>query len=550
MADATIFRHVITLDGVDVSLQVTGEGSVNAEESTACIANFVIMPNAGTISAGDYVGVPVTIDHVLIDTLGVVISTTRIFTGTVDTAIYNPRTGLTSFTCTDDLQAKFEAKTQAQIDAILVNGRWSKAVFGEFRDGYRYFEDRLSTYPQSYDYNADGVTGTLVDWAAKATADFTYIENTIYDDSISYSITPKRDLANTYTITYNYRFGRLLHRNHSYSWFLYFCPYFEQSHELPSKDMITTAATSAGWNISTVIEFKELLPSTPDPCGTGANWVVSNEVKDSLALGANWTASRRWSQTATENYTITVDAPQSVAWLGSIPFNEQASNNTDLDADGWSEGTDIPTGRTNSIGDIVIDKYDRTVSDNDIETLIARARTEILDSHRANHVTATIELNPLLQRFHTVALNSNGIDARGKVYSYTHRFSDSDGYARTEVTISVSLNGGAAGSGDSPITAPAAPDTDPTSTAPSSSTELGTYIGNDDTAPDYDDTWEGFTGNYSIAVGTPTPEQIYPRQFRIVTPDINQDSVDAVEGDSSSTYSFDIPNELLTITVS
>lgn len=543
-----VWTPVVSVGGVDISASVTGSIRVEADESASVIAEFVMRPGAGSISAGDWLGAAVTIDYRAVVGVGAVQS--NIFTGTVDQALYDPNARLTTFNCTDDMQGKFEAMTQAEIDALIVNSRWSKAVFGDYKDGWLYLENVLSTYPQSYDYNVDGVTGTLVDWAAKVTPDFSYDDTSIIDKSIKYSIIPKRELFNKYTITYSYRFGRLLHRDHIFSWSRKFCPYLAKSHELPSREMIMTAATSAGWNVTSEIVFDELPPTNSDPCSSGSAWVLTEAAKELLTLGAIWAASKRWSQDATEEYTITVQAPQSIAWLGEIAYTEAASNQTELNADGWADGIKTPIGRRNSQGDTVQDKYDRTVSDNDIETLIARARTEILASHRTNFVTANIELNPLLQRFHTVRLDANGIVGQGKVASYSHVMDIDRGEAISSVKIAVSLNGGSASGGNTFIEPPTAPNTDPVSAGPQSRTYLETRLGGDDSVPVFDDAWNGFTGNYSEIVGTPTDDQFYQRRFKVTTPDINQDAIDAADGVTAATYSYNIPNETLTITVS
>ena len=547
----TRWTSVITLDGVDISGKITGEITVEAEESTSRIAEFIMQPDAGVISAGDWLAKTVTIDYKTVDSAGLTLTQNRLFTGKVDHAVYNPNTKLVSFACSDNLQADFEAKTQAQIDAIILNSRWSEAAFGEYEDGWLYFEDLLKTYPQSYDYNVDGVTGALVDWAAKVTPDYSYDSTSIFDGTIDYSITPRRQLFNEYTLNYSYRFDRLKHREHSFSWAdIAFCGYFGQSHTLPTREMIIGAATGAGWNVQLPILFGSLLPSDPDPCNTGSAWSITEELREQLAISASWQATKRWKQSATENYVLTVSAPQSVAWLGTIAYEEQASGQTETDSEGWAGDNATPTGRTDSLGDIVQDKYDRTVSDNDIETLIARARTEILSSHRENYVEAEIELNPLLERFHTVQLSDKGITGKGKVFKYTHTLDHDEGSAITTIKIAVSLNGGAAASGDSTIAAPSAPDTDPVIAVPSSSTTLTSRIGNDDTVPAYDSAWDGFTGNYSAPVGAPAANQIYPRQFKVTTADIDQEAIDHIEAEKTQAYSFDIPDETLTITVS
>jgi len=546
----TNWTLVVTLDGVDVSSKITGNARVEAEESTSRIASFLYQPSPGSISAGDWLGVSVAIDYKTVDGIGNTLSINTIFTGIVDQALYDPITQLTAFDCTDDMQGKLEAMTPLQIDEIILGSRYSTAVFAEYKDGWLYFENVISTTPKSYDFNADGVTGTLVNWAAKLMPDFDFDSGSIIDNSISYSIAPRRDLFNSYTIDYSYRFTRLHHRNHQFNWGLKFCPYFAKSHELPTKDMVRSAVNSAGWLVNGAIDLQSLIPSSADPCGGGFAWSVTDEVRDLLALGAKWKASKRWDQEITENYTLIIQAPQSISWLGEVAYSEQASNETAFDSSGWSDGNTTPSGRINSISDVVQDKFSRVTSDNDITALIARAKTEILESHRANHVVATVLLVPMLERFHTVRLDADGVVGQGKVFKFVHDMDIDSGQATTTIDIAISLNGGASRIFDDAILPPTPPDSDPESIAPDRSTTLDTHIGGDDSVPDYDEEWDGFTANYSFVYGSPSADQFYTRRFKVVTPAINQDSIDHVDAIKTQSYQFNIPNETLTITVS
>ncbi|MBL1422426.1 MAG: discoidin domain-containing protein [Alphaproteobacteria bacterium] len=541
---ASKWQAVVTVDGIDMSDKVTGRITVEAEESTSRIANFKIYPNAGAISTRDFFGVPVTINY------KTATAEDCIFTGLVDKALNDPSTGLISFECTDDMQVKIEALSQDEIDSLIMGSRWSNAVFGDYKDGWLYLENLLDTHPQAFDYNADGVTGTLVDWAAKLEADFSYDSDSIVSSSINYQMMPRRNLSNEFVIDYQYRFNRLKHREHDFAWpGVGFCTYAAQAHKLPDKNMIYAAASSAGWLVQPPLTYTNPPASGYEICGIGTGvWVINEKVRKLLVLSASWTAIKRWTQTATEVYTITVKAPQSIDWVGVNSVAERASNATDIDATGWTDGYDTPSGRTDSINDIVQDGFDRDVSDNDMETLIARARTEILSSHRSNYVSADVELAPQIERFHTVRLSANGITGQGKVFQFMHSLNVDTAEALTTIRIAISVNGGGDADGDTVISAPAAPDTDPLISAPDDSTILATRIGNDDSVDDYDALWEGFTSDYSYTVGTPSANQKYPRRFQVKTPNINQEAIDAIEAKSVSEFSFDIPNEILTVT--
>ncbi len=551
-----IWKQIITLDSVDISDSITGEIEVEAEQSTARIASFNMMPPSGTVSAGDWLGVGVTIDFAELNSSGGIVSQTRIFTGIVDEALYNPQTRLTAFECTDDAQGKAEAQTQAELDALIVGSRYSESEFGEFENGWLHLENLLKTVPKAYDYNADGVTGTLCDYAAKSTADYTYTSNGIVDGSISYALAPRRHLFNESTITYQYRFTRLKHRAHDFTWDMglawSFCDdYIGNGHILPSREMIISAAAGAGWPLQGEVTTGQL-PASGVVCGS-VNWLITDETRAQLAISAEWTNVRRWTQEVTETYTLIVNAPQSKTWLGTVAVDKQGNSTTESETEGWTDSTETPAGRTDSQGDIVIDGYDRTLSDNDIETLIAIERVSILQAHRANYVEAMIPINPAIERYHTVSLTDNGISGQGKVSTVRHSMDTDSGEAYSTIQIAISLNGGEDAIIDTTIAAPTAPDTDPDITPPSTSTALPTHIGNDLGVPDYDEDWLGLTVSYNSFIGippnVPTAEQIYPFRFRVDTIDIDQEAIDHAEATATGTYSFDVPNETLTVTV-
>jgi len=81
--------------------------------------------------------------------------------------------------------------------------------------------------------------------------------------------------------------------------------------------------------------------------------------------------------------------------------------------------------------------------------------------------------------------------------------------------------------------------------APSASTTLQTRIGGEVGAPPYDADWTGYTGNASIIAGG---TETYPNRFRIVTPDIEDESRDEVTGASTGTViAVGVPDDTLTV---
>lgn len=548
----------VSIGGIDVSHRITSEVVIEAEESASRIASFTMKPAEGiVVDIGDWLGSPVEIDYVY-DPEGSP-SITRIFTGIINWPDYNPVTRLVRFDATDNLQGHFESKTEAEILTAISGGKYATAVFGEREDGWQQAMDVLSTVPKSYDLNRDGVTPILADWAA-GSADYSYDEADIIDGEVSLELARFRDLVNRVAIKYQYRYTRLHHREHTFGWnwgVTGFCEWYSDTFELPNRDMINSAANDAGWKIKGGgggfsvgeggIYFQTLPPSGTYNCNGQVLWSISEELMDQLVVNASWTAVKRWTQTITESYEIVVEDASSISKYGLSYYEDGAGSQEDYDDAQWdaSTGSDTPVWPQDAIGDYVYDVLDRADSDNTIETLLQMASVKILASHRNNLLGCTVLIEPTLERWHTVSIDAGNVAGTGKIFSYIHRLDTANGSATTTLKIAISKSD-VVGASDA-LTAPIPPSTEPTHAAPASGTVLPTRIGNDDTADDYSEAWTGYTGNYSVAHGSPSEAQIYPRRIRIDTPEIEDEARNEIEATATATYNVQCPNEYLVI---
>ena len=99
------WKAVVTLDNVDIASNLFGSIEVECEESVARIASFTMYLQSGAINPGDWLGKPVTINYQTLNSTGVVLTDDRIFTGTVDVALYDPVLSRVDFECTDSLRS-------------------------------------------------------------------------------------------------------------------------------------------------------------------------------------------------------------------------------------------------------------------------------------------------------------------------------------------------------------------------------------------------------------------------------------------------------------
>jgi len=548
-----LWQIAVTLGGADVSTTVVNQIQVEAEEFSARVATFSIIPATGAVDVNEWTGKAVTINFLTVNSAGATLTDTRIFTGTVDLPMYDPQSGLVSFACTDGLQERFEGMTEAAIVTELT-GYYSESVFGESEDGWQYAQDVLSTVPKGFDLNADGSTGVLTAWAAKGTADYSYTEATVYGGSVTTDLTRRRNLHNKNTTTFEYRFSRSCHREHSYSWAppsWDFCTWLGDSHTLPNRDMINSAADGAGWGVQSAISFGQL-PSSGPYCLPVHVWIISESLRGQLAISASWVGVKRWAQTVTETYTLTVQAPQSITHFGTIDITSKGALSTDYSDSSWENSTDLstPAGSTqNSINDYIIERADRVASVAALATKLNLMATDILRGHRENFVSWAIELNPDIERSHTLSINAHvpdgrGIEAKGKAYRVAHTIDLDTGDAFTSLVIAVSKTGTATPPSADTLTPPSAPATVPAISTPSGSTMLGTQIGGHTGNPAHDPNDDGYSGNYSVITGGNT----YPVQFKVDTAAIEDEARNEITGAVSQTYEIIIPDETLVIT--
>ena len=545
----------VLLGGSDVTSTVTGIIDVEAEESTARIAEFSLLPS-GVIDVNDWIGKTASIDFLTYNAAGATLTDNRIFTGNVALPVYSVQSGMVTFRCTDSLQERFEGMTSAAILSELT-GYYHSSSFGERVDGWQYAEDVLSTVPKGFDLNADGVTGALTAWEAKATPDYSLSSSDIIDGSLSVDLANRRDIVNKITIDFDYRFSRSVHREHDYAWVIPswdFCTYYADTHNLPNREMVTQAAEGTGWAIQGPISYGELPDSGSPMCGGNpVVWIIHPDLQDQLVTSAGWTGIKRWSQTVTETYTMTVQAPQSITHFGEIALTEEGSYTTEYDDSSWesSEDTATPVSATqNAINDWVIDRADRTESNNAIQTKLNLKSTSILKAHRENFVSWEMPLLANVERSHTFYVNAatadnRSIESKGKCYKFTHELDIDSGSAVTGIIIAVSKTGTATPPTPDSLIQPSAPSTVPAISAPASTTALQTQLGGKTGTPVHDTNKDGFSGNYTAQ---DYAAEIYPFQFRADSYDIEDEARNEITGTTVQNYNIVIPDETLVIT--
>lgn len=532
----------VIIDGIDQTAKLTGTVQVDIDEGKARTSTFSLLITSSVTALIGWVNKSVVIKSDIDSTIKTE------FTGIIDTPAFDVETGITSFSCTDNMQESFETKTKAQIDAIIT-AYWSEAVFND-SEGWEYAQERMSTIPSALDMdelNAIRVTA----WAAKATPDYTFTDaGYIYQSLKNNEIANRRNIVNAVNISVDYRYKRLKERQFIYdlddgiadgAWV---CSENANPYPIPSKARVDDAINGAGWEILSDIVYQELPPSgLYSPCEVA---FIKNEA---FCRGATVTLGSRYTQNITEKYTIRVESADSIDAMGEIAVTKTASTVTDFDtkafddsliANGWG---DYGTPLTDVNNDSYVNKDNDTDRQSALDTIINEAKTRILATHRNTEVTLELPYHQNIDVIHTVLINSAKLTAKGKASRVVKTIDTFSGLATCLVTIKLSKKFGVGTPGieDPPVT----PDGLPTTTDTQIVDITPVYhLGGQDTQDVlYDSSWAGWIADYSVV--TNPLHVAYPKEFVVNTPAITLNSIDNIEPTDNSLINVTIPDDTL-----
>lgn len=528
--------------GQNLTAQLTGTITVDREEGAAGIAGFDLFIAPGVpVTPPDWKGGAVSIDY--ISTTQGETTETRRYTGSISQASWDPVSRVLSCECSDQLQQRTEALSVAAIDA-LVGGYWSADVFEpvEGRSRWDYALERLSTRPVSLDCSPTGGL-RVTSWYATA-PHFVFGPGTTLYQSVDLQQGDLDRTINRVEIEFSYRYSRLWQRNKNYRWespetqgqtgLGGFCLWRSNSHELPTKEMIEDAAADNSETLLSPVYY-ELPLTLPDPCGDGNPWI---NTFDDLLLGVSWIGARRWVQTVTETYRLTLATTAGEAEPSRIV--QRAGYTVDIESDRADEWTSEPILGGNSGTTDLSDETRRAAAMN---VALRAGQTEIIAAHRETTLTWQVPASLALgiDLTHTLELNDQGAHAIGKCRRIMDSFDLASGEAITTISIAVMRGGGVS----DPMTLPPRLGAAPGGGGPGGEvpanilpTQLGGRIG----SPVYDEELDGFAGNYSSV--TPGLE-LFPRRIEAVTDEIAAEDRDERQLETDRLYRVGIPNDLL-----
>ncbi|MCY1275483.1 hypothetical protein D9M68_254080 [compost metagenome] len=536
------WRLRLLVGGDDLTGQLTGAVDVDREENAAGVAGFTVCLPPGPVVPTDWLGKAVAIDYISRDRDGLV-TEARLYTGQLEMPAWNATSRLLGCECSDGVQQRVEAMPIEAIDA-QVGGTWSPDVFEpvEGRSRWDYAQERLSTRPAALDCSPTGEI-RVTNWAAQS-PHYVFGPGTTLHESLQIELQPHGAVINRVEIEVDYRWSRLYQFNQAFEWAHPnaspggFCQWRVWTTDLPTTEMFVEGVESASMKLVGGVTGNRLPLSAADPCLTGQPW---KNTYNNLWLVASVSGARRWAQTVTEHYTLTLTAPGGEDGSSTQVISRDSAA-FEIESDRVEEWQDAdPDGDTRV--ESLADEARRTEA---LTCLLHRGATELLDAHRGTTVSWQVPTDLVLgiDLIHTLQL-SDFADATGKCRRIQHQLDLGAGTAITTLSIAVSRGGGE----NDPLVVPAAPDTDLPPLDDSSETlqtQLGGRLNNPVTGnpiPPYDEELPGFSGNWD-AKDDLTAEE-FPRQLRLESLEIGAEYTDEATGEVATTYRVGIPNDQL-----
>ncbi len=431
---------------IDESL-IAGLISVRRKEGESALMDFTLITASGVQDINQYTGKTVRLD-VIADS-GVY----PLFYGKTDYPVIDLTNSRITFNCSNNRKELIN-----DLDVSFI-GNWSSAIFNETDTPSDELDQRLKTTAQTLDFDVLN-NHTLNDINPKPSNDFTLQDDDVFYRKPSVSVVSSSEIVNNVSISFDYRYQRLRHRERQYQvGTATFCEVSTGVGEFMNVKKALDNVEYSAWNIN-----PDSVGITPMPpygwytCFPYASfiWYNLNDPQE-WVLSVFYSASYRFAQTIVEEYTIDVIAPQSIDQYGEKDAVLTHSLDVDFDTSVWekNETYQSPDDLIEDVNDYYHDENSGEF-DNAIKTALNIAKTDILRSHRKNTVNFETYLFPTIDLKHTLKVDTDKVVVSGKVTSIEHLISVPKHIGSTEIEISFSTAQGS--QADDEITAPARAD--------------------------------------------------------------------------------------------
>ena len=503
-----------------------------------------------------------------------------------------------TFNCSLDIEQNVEnLLSRSELDKI---GLYNNSVFAKPETKLQELRDRLSTIPSVLNFRKSGVPA--VDPIATGTQKASLNDADVYRTrtEFDYRMGSGQRYINKVNLKIDYTYQRLHHHELGFRAGVQHtsvCELLEGGYDILMRALVSTAVAGSAWPLKGNISYDPIYAPGWYQCaspGTGAGplaWSTTSCTKSAtpakpstspiagivsddrvtkngdrqktatlkactnsaglMCLGASWTSTTRFSQNVRSEYTITIQAPQSISDNGVKERDLSYSLSSSFESSSWEDyqsfSSKIPPGT--SVAGTQGNNYwinadtNKALFDSSVNIMLNKAKSDILKSHREDRVLIKRSLWSDIDMSHTIKINTTKLNTKGRVYTFTHNINIGTGEAYTTVELSLSQSTGSASNSVLAI-----PDLlTNTPVYPSTTINLGNgHYGEDPTQPGAE-LWTGHIANKYILYPF-WQKTAYSVSFVVNVPPISNALRSQSTLTSTPSYNVSIPNDTLSIT--
>lgn len=553
---------LVAIGGVDLSDRLCGSLRITAGEDSARVASFSLVPRS-VLEMEAWEGAEATIDVTLFRSLQT--ATYRLFTGPVESVVFDPNERVAAVDCRDGWQERPKAcATAAEVQALLSGGGypsqhalpWSDST----PDPSGYFSGLLETLQGATAIDANGLW-RVIPWAIGTPA-ASFAAREVFDGSVSVTGASRSALPESVNATVALRYSRLHAVDIALQWQAvnYERYVIDGLPACPKSTVVAAIEGVSDWLVKGHINLVEPTPGAfPVYMGVEPSYyVLSPEVARTLCNSFTVTMYRRWYQQIEAAYSVDIPVGGSSGRSDTV----QAGITSSFDAGEWEKAPSAdhsaslysrnpptppepPTGYeglpephpANGAIDHLPD-----ISSGDLNELtrhvVARAVRKAAQGRRQRTVRFSRPLDPRWEIGAVLAMAACGVTATGQVAELEHELDFDAGSAVSSFRLAVPEGNGTA----TAFTASAALPSNSVSHILNPKT-LGNWIGSSWETPANpdEDALVGFLCNIdprSENYNSATPG--YEPQFRIILPEIRADWRDPVTSPLPISVTFTI----------